>query len=47
MSDKEYRDYWSPDGFIFFTGGYGYKVTLEGQTICAGKEEEIISKHYK
>jgi hypothetical protein len=39
----ETRDYWSePDGQIFFTGGKGYGLTPELQTICLGDEKDIL-----
>jgi hypothetical protein len=56
MSDeKKYRDYWSKDGQVYFTGGYGYGIHLvevactnglkrwEARTINVGKEEDVLA----
>jgi len=40
--DKEHRGYWSGDGQMFFTGGVGYGLTSELQTIPIGNEADIM-----
>lgn len=32
------NDHWSADGFVFFTGGYGWAVDKTGNTFCMGPE---------
>ena len=39
--EKEYKDYWSECGQIFFHYGTGYGITPELKTISLGKEEDI------
>lgn len=41
-ADRQPRDYWSDDGQIFFTGGKGYGLTKELQTILLGCEADIL-----
>ena len=42
MSEKEPKDYWSEDDQIFFHYGKGYGLTENLQSICLGKEEDIL-----
>ncbi len=42
MSDKESKDYWNEDDQIFFHYGKGYGLTENLQSICLGKEEDIL-----
>ena len=42
MSDKEPKDYWSECGQIFFYYEKGYGLTENLQSICLGKEEDIL-----
>ncbi len=39
--EKEYKDYWSEDGQVFFHYGRGYGLIDALQTICLGKEDDI------
>jgi hypothetical protein len=53
--EKKHRDYWSKDGQVYFTGGYGNGIHLvevagkdglrrwEAKTINMGKEEEVLA----
>ena len=42
MSEKEPKDYWSEDDQIFFHYGKGYGLTENLQSICLGREEDIL-----
>ena len=42
MSEKEPKDYRSEDDQIFFHYGKGYGLTENLQSICLGKEEDIL-----
>jgi len=42
VRDKELKDYWSECGQIFFHYGKGYGLTDSLQTVCLGKEEDIL-----
>jgi len=35
------KDYWSQDGQIFFTGGQGFGLKANLETICLGTEADI------
>jgi hypothetical protein len=42
MSDKETRDYWSECEQILFHYGKGYGLAETLETVCLGKEEDIL-----
>ncbi len=42
MGDKETRDYWSDCGQVFFCDGKGYGLAETLETVCLGKEEDIL-----
>ena len=39
---EEHRDHWSEDSHVFFTGGVGYGLTRELQTIPLSSEADIL-----
>ena len=41
---KDKRAYWSVDEQIFFLDGKGWGVNILGDTVCLGKEEDILKK---
>ena len=42
IKEKAPGTYWSDCGRIFFTGGKGYGITSELQTVCLGNETDIL-----
>lgn len=39
---EKVNDYWSNCGQIYFTGGYGYGISVNLQTVVLGKESDIL-----
>lgn len=35
------KSHWSPCGAVFFTGGYGWGIAPNGDTVSLGKEEAV------
>lgn len=40
-AEKKLTDSWSPGGMVFFTGGDGYGIASDGQTISLGGESQV------
>ena len=41
-TSEKTKDRWSSGGQIYFLAGWGWGTTRYGETICMGKEEDIL-----